>query len=53
MSENNNARLGDLMSIVYQHFMEEYRDANLASIAAAAVIDEMMRQPDHSAWVQG
>ena len=49
MSEYNNERLGDLMSMFFNHFMEQYSDENLASVAAAAVIDEMMRQPEGSA----
>ena len=34
--------IGELISIFYQHFMEMYGDEDLASVATAAVINDLL-----------
>ncbi len=34
--------IGELISIFYQHFMEMYGDADIASVATAAVINDLL-----------
>lgn len=36
------ATIGELVSIFYQRFMELYGDADIASVAAAAVINDLL-----------
>lgn len=42
MTRNTQTNLGDLISLVYEEFIEMYGDADLASVAAAAVINDMI-----------
>jgi len=39
---NATATIGELVSIFYQRFMELYGDADIASVAAAAVINDLL-----------
>jgi hypothetical protein len=34
--------LGDLISTLYEHFLAEYGDPELASVATAAVINDLL-----------
>lgn len=38
--------LGDLMSLLYERFLKEFGDAELASVAAAAVINDVLASRD-------
>jgi len=36
--------LGDLISVCFAHFMDLYNDADLASVATAAVINDILQR---------
>ncbi len=38
--------IGDLISSLYQSFLEVYGDAELASVATAAVINDLLTTPE-------
>lgn len=42
MTRTNQTNLGDLISLFYKEFMEMYGDSELASVAAAAVINDLL-----------
>ena len=42
MTQTTNTTLGDLISMFFNEFMEMYGDEELASVAAAAVINELL-----------
>jgi hypothetical protein len=42
MTRTTQTNLGDLISLFYEEFMEMYGDAELASVAAAAVINDLL-----------
>ena len=44
MTRTTQTNLGDLISLFYQEFMEMYGDAELASVAAAAVINDLLSE---------
>jgi hypothetical protein len=39
---NTTSTIGELISIFYKHFIELYGDEELASIATAAIINDLM-----------
>lgn len=41
-----NTNIGDLISSLYESFFEMYGDAELASVATAAVINDLLTTPD-------
>ena len=43
-----NATLGDLISAVYEEYLEVYGDEDVASVAAAATINEMLLEASTS-----
>ena len=45
MSETTQTTLGDPIALVYNEFMELYGDEELASVATAAVINDMLTAP--------
>jgi hypothetical protein len=42
MTRSTQTNLGDLISLFYEEFLEMYGDAELASVAAAAVINDLL-----------
>ena len=46
MSAQTPAGLGELISIFYQHFMELYGDEELASVATAAAINDLLEEAE-------
>ncbi|MEC8423308.1 MAG: hypothetical protein VX000_05995 [Myxococcota bacterium] len=42
MTRNTQTNLGDLIAVVYEEFVQMYGDAELASVAAAAVINDLI-----------
>ena len=42
MTQTTNTTLGDLISMFFNEFMEMYGDEELASVAAAAVINDLL-----------
>ncbi len=44
MSATLNANLGELISLFYDEFMELYGDPELASVATAAVINDLLAE---------
>lgn len=42
MTRTTQTTLGDLISVFYEEFLELYGDAELASVATAAVINDML-----------
>jgi len=42
MSRNHESNIGELISIFYARFMELYGDEELASVATAAVINDLL-----------
>ena len=42
MTHTTNMTLGDLVSLMYEEFMDLYGDEELASVAAAAVINDLI-----------
>ena len=42
MTRTTQTNLGDLISLFYEEFMEMYGDAELASVAVAAVINDLL-----------
>jgi hypothetical protein len=44
MTQTNNTTIGDLISMFYSEFMEMYRDEELASVATAAVINDLLSE---------
>ncbi len=42
MATQTRSTLGDLISLFYEEFMELYGDAELASVATAAVINDLL-----------
>lgn len=40
-----NTNIGELISTIYESFMEMYGDAELASVATAAVINDLLNRP--------
>ncbi len=44
--------LGDLISLFYEEFMEMYGDEELASVAAAAVINDLLAGDEQEATVE-
>lgn len=43
--------LGPLISSFYAHFMGVYRDEELASVATAAALQELLDTPDPQEWM--
>lgn len=37
--------LGELITTLYAHFLEEYGDEDLASVATAAVVNDLLSRP--------
>ena len=37
--------LGDLLSTLYEQFLAEYGDPDLASVATAAVVNDLLTRP--------
>jgi hypothetical protein len=51
--ETRQTTLGDLISLFYDEFMEQYGDPELASVAAAAVINDLLsREASESASME-
>ncbi|MFT5682628.1 MAG: hypothetical protein ACI8RZ_003550 [Myxococcota bacterium] len=44
MTQTTNTTLGDLISMFYNEFMEMYGDEELASVATAAVINDLLSE---------
>lgn len=44
MTQQNHTNLGDLISMFFNEFMEMYGDEELASVATAAVINDLLSQ---------
>jgi hypothetical protein len=44
MTRTTQTTLGDLISLFYEEFMELYGDPELASVAAAAVINDLLSE---------
>jgi len=42
MNRTTQTTLGDLISVIYEELLELYGDAELASVATAAVINDML-----------
>jgi len=53
MSHNESVSLGDLIALFYEEFLALYRDENLASVAAAANINELLATKKGSLKVDG
>ena len=46
----NQTTIGELINTVYESFMEMYGDEELASVATAAVINDLLTAPRESAY---
>ena len=46
MTRTTQTTLGELISMFYEEFMELYGDPELASVAAAAVINDLLADSD-------
>ena len=44
MTQTSNTTIGDLISMFYSEFMEMYGDEELASVATAAVINDLLSE---------
>ena len=44
MTQTSNTTIGDLISMFYAEFMEMYGDEELASVATAAVINDLLSE---------
>lgn len=44
--------LGELISTLYDRFMEMYGDEELASVATAAVINDMLSAPEEAQYLE-
>ena len=44
MTQTSNTTIGDLISMFYTEFMEMYGDEELASVATAAVINDLLSE---------
>ena len=44
MTQPSNTTIGDLISMFYTEFMEMYGDEELASVATAAVINDLLSE---------
>lgn len=44
MTQTTNTTLGDLISMFFNEFMEMYGDEELASVATAAVINDLLSE---------
>ncbi len=53
MTRTTQTNLGDLISLFYEEFMELYGDAELASVAAAAVINDLITEPINDEMLEG
>ena len=40
--------LGDLMTALYNHYLVQYRDEELAAVATAAIINELLYWEAHA-----
>ncbi len=45
MTRTQHTTLGDLIALFYEEFLQLYGDEELASVAAAAVINDMLSAP--------
>ncbi|MFT5684049.1 MAG: hypothetical protein ACI8RZ_004990 [Myxococcota bacterium] len=41
-TDTDTTNIGELITIFFEHFMEMYGDADIASVATAAVINDLM-----------
>ena len=46
MNRNIKTTLGDLISVIYEEFLGLYKDEELASVATAAVINDMLSEAE-------
>ena len=46
MTQTTHTTLGELISMFYNEFMEMYGDEELASVATAAVINDLLSESD-------
>lgn len=46
MTQHTSTSLGELISVVYEEFLALYGDRELASVATAALINDMLSEPE-------